>query len=97
MLQKPKRIVDETYKIWIKGHPCLVCWNPSDPHHLKSRGSGGSDYTCIPLCRKHHSELEQIGKKRFETKHMVDLWRECHRYLEGYVVKADKKHQAYGQ
>ena len=39
--------------------PCCVpgCrrW-PSVPHHSRSRGAGGEDRHCVPLCWEHHSE-----------------------------------------
>jgi hypothetical protein len=30
----------------------------TEPHHLVSRGAGGSDHTAIALCREHHRMIE---------------------------------------
>lgn len=57
---------------------CTVCGKKSvDLHHWKSRGSGGSDdeSNLLPVCRKHHSELHQIGSKTFADKYkQVKMW-----------------------
>ena len=48
--------------------PCVVCGRlPSDPDHIKQRGSGGSDDTdnCWPVCRAHHTERHKIGLNSF--------------------------------
>ena len=50
---------------------------PIDPDHLIARGTGEhkrNDYTCLPLCRLHHSERGQIGNEKFEEKYQVRLW-----------------------
>ena len=84
VLAKPKRIEDTEYLEYIRKTPCLINTKRSDPHHLRSRGAFGSDYTAIPLAREFHSELEQIGVKKFEKKYNINVWREAHRLLEGY-------------
>jgi hypothetical protein len=48
--------------------PCVICQRkPSAIHHIKSRGSGGTDdwYNCIQLCMHHHQELHKIGAITF--------------------------------
>ena len=37
------------------------CSSGLDPHHIKTRGSGGSDAkeNLITLCRKHHNEAQE--------------------------------------
>lgn len=54
---------------FLREKPCLACGapGPSDVHHIKSRGSGGTDnpWNVLPLCRKHHSEWHQVGGKKF--------------------------------
>lgn len=44
---------------------------PSDPCHLKSRGSGGDDVesNLLSLCRTHHGEQHQIGFVKFCEKY----------------------------
>jgi hypothetical protein len=43
----------------IRQLPCDLCGAPppSDPHHAKSRGAGGTKRHLIPLCRKHHRRI----------------------------------------
>lgn len=42
--------------------PCLRCFHrPAEPHHVKSRGSGGLDSATVPLCRRCHEEVHQHG------------------------------------
>lgn len=57
---------------------CLICGgeNP-DAHHLESRGSLGSDYSVVPLCRRHHAEYHSMGLKSFNDKYGRDLWHDC--------------------
>ena len=80
--------MSEEYKSYIRSLACLVdgrwekdcdrCWGPVAPHHRKARGIGGNDKgktddSCVPVCTKHHSELEQIGETKFQVKHEIDL------------------------
>lgn len=56
----------------IRRQACLSCGNKTvDPHHIKTRGSGGGDqmWNLMPLCRQHHSEVHQIGLLKFSTKY----------------------------
>lgn len=88
MIPKPRRFIDEEYLDVIRTLHCAVCFAvPAEPHHLISRGAGGSDHYCVPLCRKHHSELEQVGKTKFEHKHDIDLWRYNSMLLSRYAAK----------
>ena len=90
-LAKPERIVDQRFLAHVRSLRCLVCSHPSpDAHHLQSRGAGGSDYTCVPLCRAHHQEYHAIGLTRFETKHhRINLWRENSRIVVGYFTREE--------
>jgi len=57
------------YLEFIRSLPCIICRNPAtEPHHIRSRlfvpeamrgGTGlkPSDYTCVPLCHKHHHDV----------------------------------------
>ncbi len=69
---------------------CLVCGRQGEPHHLKPIGMGRNrkrempeHYTAIPLCRKHHIEIETIGVEQFNLKHRIDVWREAFRIVNG--------------
>ena len=73
-LLTPKMV--EIYKKYIKSKSCIICGRMGvDPHHVETLGMGGKnktgekDYSCIPLCREHHSELDAIGIDRFVEKY----------------------------
>lgn len=54
-----------------------ACHGPVDKHHIKTRKSGGSDepFNLIPLCRKHHTEIHQIGSVTFiEKYHLQEIF-----------------------
>ena len=60
-----KRIVDKTLLEAVRSLPCIVCEpgtqeQPTDPHHVTSRGAGGSDTAdnVMPLCRMHHRQWD---------------------------------------
>jgi hypothetical protein len=71
VLSKPIREVDRKYIVWLHGFRCCVkgCegW-PVHAHHVKTRGSGGSDRTAIPLCAQHHVKVHTNGKSACEKK-----------------------------
>lgn len=56
----------------VRGLPCSVCRKapPSDPHHWKTRGSGGSDdlTNLVSLCHQHHVECHAMGRRTFWEK-----------------------------
>jgi Putative HNHc nuclease len=55
-----------------KFKPCHICGTTkADPHHVKSKKSGGHDIerNLVPLCRKHHSEVHTIGLVTFADKY----------------------------
>lgn len=63
-----KRIKDVKFRNEIKKMPCVVCGAlPSDAHHIKTVGSGGTDdsWNLASLCRWCHSKLHQQGQLRF--------------------------------
>lgn len=45
---------------------------PCVPHHETSRGAGGKDSACVPLCWPHHDECHH-GQLTFERAHGIDL------------------------
>ena len=71
------------YIKYIKSKPCTVCGDINvDAHHMDTIGMGGNrklptnkDYSCVPLCRKHHQEWHQIGNEKFREKYREDLWK----------------------
>lgn len=65
----------------IRKMPCAACGKPgpSDPDHIKTRGSGGGDYlwNLLPLCRtchidKHYMGLQKLVKKYPNLIHALD-------------------------
>jgi hypothetical protein len=51
------------------------CCGPLDPHHTPTRGSGGGDNNCVPLCRGAHSLLDSPGnsEKSIEKEYGVQF------------------------
>ena len=86
---------NKDYIKYIKSHFCMVCGkSPVDPDHLEAIGMGGDrkkptlkDYSCIPLCREHHSERLSIGNIRFEKKHNLNLWKEVFHLFRKYIFE----------
>ena len=79
--------MDKKYLEYIRKIPCLISGKVADPHHLTSRGAYGSDYTALPLARRYHTEIEQIGVKKFEEKYNINVWKEAHRLLERFMLQ----------
>ena len=83
------------YLDYIRGCYCLICFSESpDPDHLEAIGMGGNrkkptlkHYTCIPLCRLHHTERHAIGIPRFEAKYKINVWKEAFKLLRSYYDK----------
>lgn len=79
---RDQKIICRKFLDFIKSKSCLglgVHIGPIDPHHLIAVGwrqAKRNDFTVVPLCRKHHGEVEQVGVSKFEATHNVDLWRE---------------------
>lgn len=76
-VKKQTREEDETYLRFIRGQTCLMhganCFGIIHAHHVVSRGAGGSDYTCVPLCFYHHQKIHLSGKETFQRLENVDL------------------------
>lgn len=62
----------------VRKYPCCVagrlpdpvrqCQGPIEAHHTTTRGAGGGDETCAPICHFHHMLLDSPGwsQKRME-------------------------------
>lgn len=50
---------------------CLICRKLADRHHIKTRGSGGTDddFNIALLCRQHHQEIHRAGLTTFAEKY----------------------------
>lgn len=91
-MSRNDKIIDESYLNYIRFLSCAVplCGkNQIDPHHLKAVGwreGKRNDYTAIPLCREHHSEVEQIGTDKFCSKYSIEnLWKDAFFILCGWL------------
>ena len=66
---------------WVSQQPCWICkQTPSENAHVKkvgdpASGMGRKDDAdhIVPLCRKHHQELHQLGQQRFDKQYGTDL------------------------
>lgn len=62
---------------------CLVCGAPSEAAHARARGMGGAKgdrRDLVPLCRIHHSELDdRLGLSGFRERYGIDLRAEAER------------------
>ena len=86
-IAKPRRETDEAYLNYIRSLPCLICRQlGSDPDHLKTVGSRGSDYGAVPLCRTHHTERHAHGTAWINARHNIDHWFEAHRRAVAYLI-----------
>ena len=69
------------HRAWVRRHHCCVpgCRQlPIECAHVRKGTDGGiglkpSDRWVISLCSKHHREQHQIGERRFELLHGLDL------------------------
>ena len=58
---------DDTYRLWAKGQAewtCLLCGRAAEFCHLKSAGSGGSDYFGYPACHDCHFQRDHTPRGR---------------------------------
>lgn len=100
---------EEAYKEFIRQQPCCAaefsaCHGRIDPHHAgwnhaQGEGRGTAlkavDWTCIPLCRRHHGQLETLdrgGPFRDWTKDIRRTWvtvqiTEMRRLYDGWQVR----------
>ena len=94
MLSKEKITLMDTKKYieYIKKLPCSICGSAEvDAHHMDFIGMGGNrkkpsikDYSCVSLCRLHHTEYHAMGHKCFTDKYKIDLWRDVYYNLKGF-------------
>ena len=77
---KHKRLELPKYIEWLKKQPCsmmlpdcMVTWHAldgktskGDAHHVKSKGSGGHDNYCIPVCRICHTKIQNATEEQME-------------------------------
>ena len=90
----------EDYKNHVRSLPCVVnrkdCGRAVDPHHLRHVGLGRNrkvarweDYTQIPLCRRCHSEQDNIGWLTFEDKYNINFYLEAIKILAKWLFNKE--------
>ena len=83
---------------FVRSNGCIVCGSFGvDADHLKARGMGGSgvkgrthsgtlqDFSCVPLCRMHHTERHSLSNRDFEDKYRVNLWEEAFSLVRDFM------------
>ena len=69
---KKKGYSIEYANYWAQHLFCEICGYHADPpHHIRTRGAGGSDETSnlLSLCTAHHTEAHTIGVTSFANKY----------------------------
>ena len=74
--------------------PACIARLPSDPHHAKSRGAGGTSADLVPLCHPHHVEIHAVGRRTFERAHGVELATEAERIAGMLESRCDARRTA---
>lgn len=109
--RKVSVVRDQSYMDWLKTQRCVICAysvggiqftaqiTPSEPAHTgKTNGmrSKSADTTCIPLCSRHHSEMDGrlstaiTTKTAFAEKYQLDLGKEANTYYVAYLIVTGK-------
>lgn len=75
MFFKKLRVENDDVLEKYRNAPCVICKDPSDPAHIKSKGSGGpdADFNLIPFCRLHHVEQHAKGFIHMSQKY-PEVW-----------------------
>ena len=86
---------------WVADRACCICcvWSSPaatcagtvDPHHVRTRGAGGGEVAnLVPLCRAHHDELHQMGRKSFALKYGVNLVELAQEYTLRWTIETNQ-------
>ena len=91
---KPLTWKNKKYLDTIRGLPCCVCGAPppNDPHHMLVSGMSvkGPDAWAIPLCRKHHNDIEACRWMVLELQYgftEVEAWKMVARCMLGWLER----------
>lgn len=73
---------------------CAVCGKKAELHHVDAVGTGRNrkeichiGMRCLPLCRKHHNEIHNIGKDDFMKRYMIQPIKIDERIADFYKLK----------
>lgn len=83
-----KRFGSETRVKQIKMCGCVVCGRiPSENAHVKARSLGGTWQDIVPLCNRHHRELDTVlGLTKFQKRYRINLHGLAAEYANKYPV-----------
>jgi len=104
-MRRDLKVIVPAYEVFIKRQYCLIrqpasCVGLVGWHHVVARGqrqSKRNDFLTIPLCIKHHSEIEQIGIEKFNVKHNLDTWKELAWFLVSFIVEKELVPMTFGK
>ena len=96
MYSEGKPVRNPVYRRFIKRFRCVVChqrWT-TDACHTGAHGLSqkSSDLTCIPLCRKHHGEMDAAPAK-FAEKHHLNIPSLIRHYLHFWNLNTAKENR----
>lgn len=99
---------DKGYREWLRERNCIACltlplrersmvneaWSGCEAAHTKNNGrsSKGPDSSCVPLCKKHHDEMDGrlstaiTTKEAFEAKYRINLEHEAAAHYRTYEI-----------
>lgn len=91
---------DDPYRDWITTQPCLVagrswfgarehvhrCQGVIHPHHTTSKGKGGHDRSCVPLCALAHRTTHDWGVTTFARRYGIDWTAEVETLQARYLT-----------
>jgi hypothetical protein len=94
-MRRDIKIVCPAYEDYIKAQCCMVrrppqCLGDVTWHHVVARGqrqSKRNDFLTVPLCARHHAEIEQVGIEKFQRTHDLNVWKEIAWYLVAFIVE----------
>lgn len=87
MIPKPQTLRAPKYLAFIRRQGCCICQRPAEAHHTETGGVGmrGSDLSCIPLCRAHHMEYHDKGRRSWQVLHNATLAEIRETYLRRFI------------
>lgn len=93
-----KSLREEPCALWMAGKTDECDFGPrntTEAAHTQNNGmsSKGADSSCVPLCRKHHTEYDK-DRKGFEKKYGMDLRAIAAEHYQRYLAEKGQKNGA---